>query len=184
MSQAAVLARDLLDMLRPVCEQVEIAGSVRRQKPDPKDIELVCIPITVPVMNLFADGEVGRYDMNRWVRDLVGWELDRKQPRNGPRWKRLVNPRSLMCCDLFITRPEAWGVMFTLRTGPADFSTQLMIRCKARGLKVEDGLLYKTHRDGKTDLLATPTERSFFEALGLPWLEPVERSVAALRAHA
>jgi len=182
MSLAAVLARELLDQLRPVCEQAEIAGSVRRQKPDPKDIELVCIPITVPVMNLFADGEVGRYDLNRWVRDLVGWELDRVQPRNGPRWKRLRNLKGALCCDLFITRPEAWGVMFTLRTGPADFSKELMIRCQARGLKVTDGLLYRTHRDGKTDLLATPTELSFFEALGLPWLEPAQRSLTALRA--
>ena len=42
--QAAALARSLVTFLEPYCDRIEVAGSVRRQKADVGDIELVLVP--------------------------------------------------------------------------------------------------------------------------------------------
>jgi DNA polymerase/3'-5' exonuclease PolX len=43
-AQATVIAERVKAELAPYCERIEIAGSVRRRKPQVKDIELVAIP--------------------------------------------------------------------------------------------------------------------------------------------
>ena len=41
---ADALAQRIVDSMRPYSERIEIAGSIRRRKVDPKDIEIVVIP--------------------------------------------------------------------------------------------------------------------------------------------
>jgi DNA polymerase/3'-5' exonuclease PolX len=38
------LAEKILAELTPYCDQIEIAGSIRRRRPNPNDIDLVCLP--------------------------------------------------------------------------------------------------------------------------------------------
>ena len=45
--EARVITEDLLAYQRPYCERIEIAGSVRRRRPQVNDIEIVCIPKTI-----------------------------------------------------------------------------------------------------------------------------------------
>lgn len=47
-SEALAVAEALRDYLAPACVRIEIAGSIRREKPEVKDIELVCEPSMVP----------------------------------------------------------------------------------------------------------------------------------------
>ena len=49
------IANSVLKELKPYCERIEIAGSIRRQKPDPNDIEIVAIPKPYDV-GLFESG--------------------------------------------------------------------------------------------------------------------------------
>lgn len=44
LEQAQQIAEALKADLKPYCEKIEIGGSIRRKKPEPNDIELVCIP--------------------------------------------------------------------------------------------------------------------------------------------
>ena len=44
LAQAENLARRVVETMAPYCERVEIAGSIRRGKAEPKDIEIVAIP--------------------------------------------------------------------------------------------------------------------------------------------
>jgi DNA polymerase/3'-5' exonuclease PolX len=53
-AQALILAEEALNALKPYCERALIAGSIRRMKPEVKDIELVAIPKQVPA-GLFGD---------------------------------------------------------------------------------------------------------------------------------
>jgi DNA polymerase/3'-5' exonuclease PolX len=39
------VARELVELLRPVTTRIEIAGSIRRRKPTCSDIEIVCEPL-------------------------------------------------------------------------------------------------------------------------------------------
>jgi DNA polymerase/3'-5' exonuclease PolX len=43
LKEAKIIAEKYLSILKPFCERIEIAGSIRREQPFPNDIELVCI---------------------------------------------------------------------------------------------------------------------------------------------
>ena len=113
-------ARELSGQLRaellPGCERVEVAGSIRRGKPDPKDIELVAIAkyARAPIVDMFGE-VVASADENLFETELTNilfrgrWAFDQTLKRNGPKYKRLVHRNSGICCDLFITRRRAGG---------------------------------------------------------------------------
>src|SRR6185436_3773422 len=44
LTEARQVADALARQMEPYCEQVAVAGSVRRGKPDPKDLEIVAVP--------------------------------------------------------------------------------------------------------------------------------------------
>ncbi|MBU2597552.1 MAG: hypothetical protein KJ757_08345 [Planctomycetes bacterium] len=58
LQKAKAIAEELKSLLEPACERITIAGSIRRQKPDVGDIELLCIP-------KYVDG-VDQLD-RRWI---------------------------------------------------------------------------------------------------------------------
>ena len=185
------LANDLLENLRAGCERIEIAGSIRRGKADPKDIEIVAVPIIKgeDLTDMFGT-VVDRAERSLldWRIDIVtfelhgGWEFDTVVRRNGPKYKRLSHLETGICCDLFITTPGQWGNIFAIRTGPGDFSQALVTRARDMGLKQDGGKLWKLHRDDTRTVIPCPEERDFFAALNVAWLEPHERTVAAIRA--
>ena len=55
LSFAMMLAGKVVDELAPVCERIEIAGSIRRKKPTIGDVEIVCIPKLVTATNLLGE---------------------------------------------------------------------------------------------------------------------------------
>src|SRR6187399_280312 len=48
LEKAIILAQEIIDVIKPYCNKIEIAGSVRRKKELVKDIELV---VTTPNLN-------------------------------------------------------------------------------------------------------------------------------------
>jgi len=187
------LARSLVDQLAPDCERVEIAGSIRRGKPNPRDIEIVAISKMDTIFdndifgNITNEIQVARLNDAVVTLCTVGdWEFDPTLKRNGSKYKRLRHVDTKVCCDLFITSAECFGAIFTIRTGPGDFSKELVTRARRMGMVEEHGQLYRIHRDNSRDLIPTPEEADFFKALGLPWIEPRERTLetlASLSAH-
>lgn len=178
------LAQELLEQLASGCERIEIAGSIRRGKADPKDIELVAIAKleSLSTVDMFGQAVSGQVEnkLESRIHGLLDWQFDSILPRNGPKYKRLRHIETGICCDLFIVTPESWGVQFAIRTGPGDFSKELVTRAIRRGMKVDGGKLWKVHNDGSRDELPTPNEHSFFDWLGLTYIEPNERTVKAI----
>ena len=185
------LATDLAGSLSIGCRRISIAGSIRRFKANPRDIEIVCIPDLFTEVEKDLFGNVISTNMTSHL-DLIletltnnpdsGWEFDPVVRRNGDRYKRLRHTSEhnsedrLVPCDLFITDVERWGVIYTIRTGPATFSQMLATRALKMGMKVDDGRLWEVHRDGSRVLIPTPEEIDFFVALKYPWTEPKERA--------
>jgi DNA polymerase/3'-5' exonuclease PolX len=185
------VADGLLEALGPVCARLEVAGSIRRRQGWIGDIELVAIPRYREEPSLLPE-EPTRIDaLDELVTQLVadgtlGKRLDAKgRPRFGPRLKYLTYTD--VAVDLFVARPETWGVIFTLRTGPADYSHQLVTHqgqsfrdyrgfrrggLLPRHLKVADGQLLN---EATGELIPTPEEDRFFEAIGEPCRPPWER---------
>lgn len=178
---AARIAGRLLELLAESCERLEVAGSIRRGKETVKDIELVAVPKFLDVRDMF--GQVTRR-VNLLEQSLGGMvaagalAVPAGVKNAGERMKKydLARTTPVMRLDLFIVLPPAqWGSVFTIRTGPGDFSKWLVTARRfgggmPDGMVQLDGALY---RDGQ--VVETPEERDYFAALGLPWLEPKKR---------
>lgn len=180
LARAAEWANHFAARLAPVCERVLVAGSIRRRKPEVGDVEVVCVPrieqIATPGDLFTGPGVVER--------DLLLAELDRLVadralyigPRQGPRFRQYrVPPLDGACLDLFVVRPPAqWGAIVAIRTGPADYSQWLVTHARRRGLVQVQGHLEKDGfiAPGGQRVIDTPTEESFFDALGLDWVAP------------
>lgn len=81
--------------------------------------------------------------------------------------------------DLFVTSTEQWGVIFTLRTGSAEFSHNL-VTPKPYGGKMPEGMFIQDGRlwsriAGHCVSMVTLEEKDLFRAMGLEWVEPERR---------
>lgn len=190
-AQALPIARAFVLDIAPYCERVEIAGSIRRGATMVGDIEIVAVPKMETVEHVDMFGEtvssqaVDLLDLH--VTAMAGFNRVAKRPlsdgstRFGPSLKYLIYQG--MPLDLFSPAAERFGWILLLRTGPAEFSRQLVVE---RGSKTKDrrpGLLpsrlkpvdgWLTERvSGRR--LWTPDEQAVFYAFGLPYREPTER---------
>lgn len=203
---ALEIAHSLVATLSPGCERIEIAGSLRRGKANPKDIEIVAIPHVTksPIRDMFGNEydseECNHLEAAIYTACLGDWAYDMAVKRNGPRYKRLRHISGI-ACDLFITDARRWGAIYTIRTGPGEFSQMLVSRARRLGMFVDEGLLHNHRRayretwDGRTNIplpcekgdacpliIPTPTEESFFAALKVDWIAPELRGVQKVTA--
>jgi len=134
LQRAASLADELIELLRPACYMIRVAGSIRRHKPEVKDAEIVAVPrfrwVAHVQRGLFdVAGEPGPRSVasNLWalVDELVASSepLERHPPVGaraapwGERWRKLVWQD--LPVDLFTATPETVGAIALIRTGPA-----------------------------------------------------------------
>jgi DNA polymerase/3'-5' exonuclease PolX len=170
-AHARQLADQLLEELFPYCMRIEIAGGVRREKPECHDIELVAIPKMEPLKDIFGIVAGQRNLLNEFIESSVYF-----CEKNGDRQKKIVYTLDINC-DLFIVLPPAqWGVIFTIRTGPADFSKRVVTPRKHGGYlpsncRVINGTLHNAY----DHIFPMPEEIDFLDFLGLGWIEPKER---------
>ncbi len=192
LATAAAIAGELRELLAPACVRIAVAGSIRRQKAEVHDIELVAIP----VVDAVADGLWGdTTDVDRLeerilellragrlqARDVVSHRADGTTDAGhklGRAFKALVYRR--LPVDLFIVRPPAeWGVIFALRTGPGDWNTRLVTDAHRFLRRVEGGQVIA---HGKP--VPCPEEEDFFAAIGQEWIDPPGRRADRVRLQA
>ena len=166
LNQATEIAERIRTELAPFCERVEIAGSIRRRKPEVGDIEIVAIPRIVEAGLLWSNPETHPgfcIAVNRY-------QAIKGKPR-GKYTQRLL-PEGINL-DLFMARPENWGLIFAIRTGSAEYSHRVLAAgwCQA-GYHSMDGMLVKgLHK------IPVREERDLFNLIGLPWSDPWERNL-------
>jgi len=187
--EADVLAAEVLELLRPACTRLAVAGSIRRRRPDVGDLEVVAIPryesrLQSAQVGLFEYFSLPPIEVNLLDERCAGLLLDgtfakrldkHGRPAVGERYKRLTFHDFGL--DLFITTPPQFGVILTIRTGPAEYSHRLVTSTREGGLlpawlQVQDGAL--RHRS-TGEVIPTPTEESFYAAIQQPYLEPWRR---------
>ncbi len=168
-AKALGFAMDLMVPLGRFFERLEIAGSLRRRKMEVGDIELV--GILKPVKNLFGEVEYPEAHLVEWLRrERFGFR------KSGPKYKQLV--KDGFAVDLFLVRPETWGVLFMIRTGPSYFSTKAVMKVSSSGylpnhLRVKDGRVW-----ARNEALETPEERDFMDLLVCGWVDPEKRHLS------
>ena len=168
LEKAKAIAEELKQLLAPACERVTIAGSIRRRKPFPNDIELLAIPK--------FNGMVDLIDQKlKW---LIGTHVLEYRPNKkgsivyGPMNKLLRHADSGIGIDIFSTTEECWWVALVVRTGPKESNIALATAAQKRGWRLR---AYGPGFDTPEGLIRCHSERDVFELVGLPYKKPGER---------
>lgn len=157
LNKAEEIANKYVELLKPFCKRIEIAGSVRRRKPEVKDIEIVCIRNTKYLRN-FVDTVAS-------LRKIKGSPIGKYTHRSLPEGILL---------DLFMCFEDNWGLIFAIRTGSADFSHLVLGNAWVKaGYNSADGFLKKDCR-----LVPVKEEEDLFKLCKLKFIPPEQREVA------
>jgi len=182
LEQARQIGMEVVEALAPACDRIMIAGSVRRGKPQPKDIEIVYISRTVKEqVNLFEWSDVPATEaMIQEMVDRRYWLFDDVVRRHGPLYKRMMHCATGQIVELFRANADNWGYILALRTGPGDFNKIWVSKPWPGGslpvdIVLKDGFVWHNGRP-----VPMPTEEEFFERIGLPCWPPGERSAVRL----
>ena len=171
---AIKIANRFINLLAHSCEKIQIAGSIRREKSDVGDIEIVAVPkmADVPTGNLFGDMMKGSL-LDIAIEDAIfrnEFYFDTILPKNGDRPKRFICDK--VAVDLFIASPDNFGDILFIRTGDADFSRLAVTERKSGGLMPS----WLKHKNGRlwngNNQVVCATEEDFFAAIGIQFVKP------------
>jgi DNA polymerase (family X) len=160
---AQTLRQALLAM--PGVEASDVAGSLRRQRPDVGDVDLVAAAapgggVTAMFARLPQVAEVSACGASRATVRLVGG----------------------LQADLLVVPAESYGAALLHFTGSKTHNIALRRWARSRGLKLNERGLFRG-----ADRIAGRTEGEIYTALGLveppPWLRETGALVAISRAH-
>jgi DNA polymerase/3'-5' exonuclease PolX len=159
-AEAYMIALEVLEQLKPHCERVEIAGSIRRKKNEVGDIEIVAIP--KPYSTGLLESGIATV-INQWQK--VKGELPCK-------YTQRILPSGIKL-DLFFAEEGNWGLTFALRTGSADYSHKVLANGWVRqGFKSDGGYLFK-----EGERYEVREEKDLFKLIGIPFVEPEYRNL-------
>jgi DNA polymerase (family 10) len=152
---AQTIAEAIIEQLKPHCDKVQIAGSIRRGRQFVHDIDIVCIPANQGQF-YYALQQIGAVQGGKKILQ--------------------VYTQGIMV-DIYIATPETWATLLLIRTGSKAHNIKLCGMAKSRGMKLHaDGSgLFEIDVAGSERRIAGDTEASIFQALGLAYRQPGER---------
>jgi hypothetical protein len=163
-------ASKIASELAPFCERIEIAGSIRRQRPNCNDIDLVILPRDLTALRqrlCLRTHSVSDGPEIITVRLANNIQIDVFLAHAGIK-------------DFFNPQPSNWGSVLMCRTGSKEHNVWLCQRAQKFGLKwgTMRGLV---DEDGYT--IAGATEAEIYEALDLPFIDPINREISFLESE-
>jgi DNA polymerase/3'-5' exonuclease PolX len=165
-------AEEILHAIQPACHQAEIAGSIRRQRPQVHDIDIVAWPITQPInkVDLFGNIIEQGLTMEDLLEALYGAGVDDLQVGS----KTVKGVYRGIRVELYLTEPDGsnWGALLQMRTGSEEFNISLCERAIKLGLKYKAG--YGVYRG--EERIDVGTEAGIFEALMIDNIDPEYRN--------
>lgn len=173
LENAQHLATAFCRAIQDVTERVEVAGSIRRCSKYVGDIEIV----TIPKFKQDLFGQAGENLLEIRLQAFLDEGRFTDRTKNGPKYKQFTINGCRVQLDLFITTPACWPVIMAVRTGPADFTKQMVTQRHKGGLlqngyHVSQGRLY--HQNQPVDLR---DEKHLFEYVEGGWVPPGDRGL-------
>ena len=165
LDSARSIAQKYMLQLKPYClkvpklnaivNRIKIAGSIRREKDEVKDIEIVCIPDPDKIFEFaqFVDG----------FKKVKGEPIGKYTQRELPEGIKL---------DLFMADETNYGLITMIRTGSWEFSKRIMWECITKGFYVKGGYLHNTQTD---EIVSVQDEEDFFNICNIKYVEPKQR---------
>ena len=165
LEKAKAIAKELVYYLTPGVNCIVIAGSIRRNKPDVGDIELLVIPRANYLDKILDD---------LMMQGILAMRLNKRGNRvYGPKNKLMVHLPSGIGVDIFSTDEDCWSVALVVRTGGEKTNKEIASRALERGMRFHAYGRGFTQADGSE--LICGSEADVFRAVGLACLEPWER---------
>jgi len=164
LEKAKAIAITLVYYLASGVNRIAIAGSIRRQKPEVGDIELLVIPKANYLDKILDD---------LMVQGILAMRLNKRGNRvYGPKNKLMVHLPSGIGVDIFSTTPDCWAVSLVVRTGGEKTNKRIATTALRRGYRFH---AYGSGFSTPQGYIVCNSEREVFEAVDLPYLEPWER---------
>ena len=157
LEEARRIAAAIVERLRPFCERVEVAGSIRRDRKLVNDVDIVAIPQELCLSML-----------TETIKSLGVLAIA------GPKIKRFRFEG--VSVDVYLATRDTWATLLLIRTGSADNNRRLCGIAKSKGWTLKangDGLLNEAGMR-----IASDSETAIYNALGLPYQRPQHREVA------
>jgi DNA polymerase/3'-5' exonuclease PolX len=183
--KAKKIADRAVELLKPYCEQIHIAGSIRRMRPEVKDIEIVCIPKKEDrSTDLFGGTE--KIISNDFSGALLQITDQVIKGKIDGRYMQ-IKLKGGMILDLFLPVPEDYYRQYAIRTGSADYAHHVIAKAWTRKGWVgvsNVGLRKRTECEGggnypwrckKKDPALPPvwkSEGEFFAWIGVEYIDP------------
>lgn len=184
------LAVELCYRLQPYTEKINIAGSVRRRKPEVKDIEIICLPKVEILKDMFGwdEGVIRSVNFYQTVMSL-GQVM--KGNTDGKYMQIKLAPVEIML-DLFMPEPKDYFRQYAIRTGPAEYSHKEIAGAwrklgwvgSDKGLRRMDDCVEVSSGESTRWICRNPDgekppawqdEKEFYKWLRIPYLEPTRR---------
>ena len=143
-----------------ICDRIEVAGSIRRQKSKVHDIDFVVV----------TKNDAEWQKINEKLKKLKA-----KPNCSGNSVIKAFLPcqNGLFQVDFYRAKPSTFGILLLVRTGSAEHNVWLAGCAISKGMRIKysEGLI----KDNS--VIAGETEKGVFEALGLSCPLPAEREI-------
>ena len=163
-----------------LCEKFMVVGSIRRQRPEVNDIDIVVIP------------RCPREDNWNKIAKAVNRAMGMAQVKKGPKLMTYANYRVTSgllgrprdpeyTVDIYYATPETWGILVLIRTGSKEHNMKLCSLAISKGMKLSaaEGVLKPLESSpSMMKTVASKTEEDIFTALELPFVNPKDREVS------
>jgi DNA polymerase/3'-5' exonuclease PolX len=169
--EAISVATSVVNLLKPGCFKIDIAGSLRREKNFVHDIDIVLQPLMSAVhgqLTLFEEESV--IQMPIALNCILDTSFQTACINFNKYYRTLQIIYRGIPVDLFLTEPdgENYGALLQMRTGSAEFNMRLAAKAKSLGAHYNagHGIFMGDQR------LDDGTEAGIFATLGYKYVEP------------
>jgi DNA polymerase/3'-5' exonuclease PolX len=186
--KAEEIALSIVEILKPHCDKIEVAGSIRRSKPYVKDIEIVALPTdrirTDVYGEKFKDGRVKAF-----IETVLQLGAILKGSPVDGRYVQMKLHQGINL-DLFIPQADDFFRQLAIRTGSSDYSRKVIATTWSKlgwcgtddGLRrrcdcVQKGSGWKWINKGGEIPPVWQSEQEFFSWLGIECIEANLRSL-------
>jgi len=156
LEEARRIAAAIVEKLRPFCERIEVAGSIRRERKLVNDVDIVAIPQEL-CLSMLTETIKGLGDLA-----MDGLKIKRFRYED-------------VSVDVYLATRYSWATLLLIRTGSAENNRRLCGSAKLKGWTLKangEGLLNEAGMR-----IAGDIELSIYNALGLPYQRPQDREV-------
>lgn len=168
LQRALAIGLKISEILAPLCERIEIAGSIRRVRPEVGDLDLVILPKPGQLAAIKARCQ----EKCAPIRDGEQNCIYRLELSDGTPLQVDIFFARPAISDLLQTVPGNFGTLLLCRTGSKEHNIYLVEHAKRLGLRWNP---YRGVINEQQQVIASETEADVFQALQLPFIKPEER---------